>query len=78
MTGFDKYQLLTLIIYILCIISSDDSVAPGLLQLLSAKYNWIEWGVLFRPDLEGTPRYATKAWVEELASLNKANGSKMK
>lgn len=57
---------------------ADDSVSPGLMQLLSAKYNWIEWGVLFRPDLEGTPRYATRAWVEELDKVNKATGSNMR
>ena len=56
----------------------DDTVSPGLMQLLSAKYNWIEWGVLFRPDLEGTPRYATRAWVEQLDRVNKANGSNMR
>jgi hypothetical protein len=28
---------------------ADDSVDPTLLQLLSTKYSWIEWGVLFRP-----------------------------
>ena len=27
-----------------------------MLQLLSTHYPWIEWGVLFRPDLEGTAR----------------------
>lgn len=57
---------------------ADDSVAPGLLQLLSSRYNWIEWGVLFRPDLEGTPRYATRGWVEELAKVNKDTGSMMR
>lgn len=27
----------------------DDSVDPSLLQLISSKYSWVEWGVLFRP-----------------------------
>lgn len=31
----------------------DDSVNPELLQILSIHYSWIEWGILFRPDLEG-------------------------
>lgn len=35
----------------------DDSVVnQELLHLLSLHYSWIEWGILFRPDLEGTPR----------------------
>ena len=49
-----------------------------LLQVLSAKYSWIEWGVLFRPDLEGTPRYATMTWVKELSVVNKENGAIMR
>ncbi|OQR98180.1 hypothetical protein ACHHYP_09021 [Achlya hypogyna] len=47
---------------------ADDSVHPKLLQTLSAHYPWIEWGVLFRPDLEGAPRYATMDWVRRLAA----------
>ena len=47
----------------------DDSVAPELLQLISQKYDWVEWGVLFRTDLEGTPRYPSPAWVAKLTSL---------
>eukprot|EP01032_Pedospumella_encystans_P039078 gene39078-44302_t len=35
----------------------DDSVSPDLLALVSSRYPWVEWGVLFRNDLEGTPRY---------------------
>jgi hypothetical protein len=36
----------------------DDSVVnPELLHLISLHYPWVEWGILFRPDLEGTPRY---------------------
>ena len=29
----------------------DDSVNPSLLQLISSKYSWVEWGALFRPGL---------------------------
>jgi hypothetical protein len=36
----------------------DDSVVnPELVHLISLHYPWVEWGILFRPDLEGTPRY---------------------
>jgi hypothetical protein len=45
---------------------ADDSVDPGLLCILSHHYPWIEWGVLFRTDLEGTARYASPEWVSSL------------
>mmetsp|Transcript_21860 Transcript_21860/g.36575 ORF Transcript_21860/g.36575 Transcript_21860/m.36575 type:complete len:313 (-) Transcript_21860:71-1009(-) len=47
----------------------DDSVAPELLKILSDRYEWIEWGVLFRSDLEGTARYPTWSWVDKLSQL---------
>jgi hypothetical protein len=47
----------------------DDSVAPELLKIISEKYDWVEWGVLFRTDLEGTARYPSPQWVEKLVSL---------
>lgn len=56
----------------------DDSVNAEMLQLLSIHYTWIEWGVLFRPDKEGTPRYATFEWVENLCKINKETGGLMR
>jgi len=47
----------------------DDSIQPELLSDLSFHYPWIEWGVLFRPDMEGKPRYATLAFTEKLAKI---------
>jgi len=55
----------------------DDSVAPGLLELLSSRYPYIEWGILFRPDLEGSPRYASSDWVNQLLTIKSATGTKM-
>ncbi len=57
---------------------ADDSVAPELLALISSKYPWIEWGVLFRTDLEGTPRYASPKWVEDLSIFRKHSDNKMR
>jgi hypothetical protein len=57
---------------------ADDSASPEHLQLLSIHYPWIEWGILFRPDKEGTPRYATAAWVEKLCRINKETGNVMR
>ena len=48
---------------------ADDSIDPKILQLMSTHYPWVEWGVLFRPDLEGRPRYPTSKWVNELSNL---------
>lgn len=57
---------------------ADDTISPEFMQLLSTHYTWIEWGVLFRPDLEGTPRYASAEWVERLVKVNRECGSFMR
>lgn len=57
---------------------ADDSVNPRLLALIGRKYPLAEFGILFRPDKEGLPRYATKDWVERLSRILKndaENGS---
>jgi hypothetical protein len=46
---------------------ADDSANPRLLKLISDNYPLVEWGVLFRPDREGQPRYATEGWVSRLS-----------
>jgi len=46
---------------------ADDSVHPHLLGLISQAYPFVEFGILFRPDKEGTPRYASRAWVNRLS-----------
>lgn len=56
----------------------DDSVNPRLLSVYSHSYPFVEFGVLFRPDKEGQPRYATTAWVEQLASVAAKSKGKMK
>jgi hypothetical protein len=51
---------------------ADDSVHPHHLVILAKAYPLVEFGILFRPDLEGQPRYASTAWVEQLAKcINK-------
>lgn len=35
---------------------------------MAQAYPLVEFGVLFRPDKEGQPRYASTAWVESLAA----------
>lgn len=47
---------------------ADDSVKPEDLIDIAKSYPLVEFGVLFRPDKEGTPRYATRKWVEHLAA----------
>ena len=50
----------------------DDSVEPLLLRAVSLAHPWVEWGVLFRPELAGTPRYASEGWLAALAEANTA------
>jgi len=66
---------------------ADDSVRPRRLVLYAHLYPVVEFGVLFRPDREGLPRYPTEAWVRELseavnaqhaAAAASAAGKKMK
>ena len=51
---------------------ADDSVHPNMLVLIAQAYPIVEFGVLFRPDQEGQPRYATTSWVESLAAAVQA------
>mmetsp|Transcript_81158 Transcript_81158/g.161443 ORF Transcript_81158/g.161443 Transcript_81158/m.161443 type:complete len:282 (-) Transcript_81158:24-869(-) len=51
---------------------ADDSVEPALLSAISAQHEWVEWGVLCRPDKAGSPRYASQEWLERLGSENEA------
>lgn len=48
----------------------DDSVDPREMVALSRKYPTLEWGVLFRPDKEGTPRYASMEWLKRLSCVS--------
>jgi len=50
---------------------ADDSVHPHHLIILAKAYPLVEFGILFRPHLEGQPRYASTAWVERLAECSK-------
>lgn len=47
---------------------ADDSVHPNMLVLLATAYPVVEFGILFRPDKEGTPRYASPSWVQRLVA----------
>ena len=48
---------------------ADDSVNHRHLILIGKSYPSVEWGILFRPDKEGQPRYASRQWVCRLAEL---------
>lgn len=52
---------------------ADDSVNHRHMILIGKTYPLVEWGILFRPDKEGQPRYATRQWVCRLAQLLKQN-----
>lgn len=53
---------------------ADNTVNPRHLALIAQSYPQVEWGILFRPDKEGQPRYATMDWVQTLASILKIDG----
>lgn len=48
---------------------ADDSVHPNMLAIIAHSYPFVEFGVLFRPDKEGQPRYASPAWVQRLKAV---------
>jgi len=50
---------------------ADDSIHPNQLAVISNVYPFVEWGVLFRPDKEGQPRYASLEFVQSLSFVVK-------
>lgn len=76
MSEFNTVPALRLNVMGFC--GADDSVNPEHLQVLSIHYSWIEWGILFRPDKEGEPRYASSEWVSKLCKINKDTGGMMR
>lgn len=53
---------------------ADDSISPKALGLIYNSYPFVEFGVLFRPDKEGQPRYASKEWVDEVSKVCASSG----
>jgi len=49
---------------------ADDSCEPAKLKEISSQHAYVEWGVLFRDDKRGLPRYASEAWLAELGRVN--------
>lgn len=53
----------------LCTITgADDKVEVSDLIALSARFPFVEWGILFSPKHEGIARYPKQAWVESFLS----------
>jgi hypothetical protein len=48
---------------------ADDSIDPEDLLDLSAKYPWLEWGILLSKRQEGAPRFPSLDWIERLAAI---------
>lgn len=44
----------------------DESVTPDQIIAISKRAPWVEWGVLFRPDKVGEPRYPSMGYVKTL------------
>lgn len=51
------------------ITGADDSVQPEQLANLSERYPFVEWGLLFSADRFGTPRYPSRAWVNDMVGV---------
>lgn len=48
---------------------ADDSIFPNQLSRISAKYNYVEWGILLSSKSEGKNRFPSLNWMEELKAL---------
>lgn len=57
---------------------ADDSVHPKMLGIISHSYPIVEFGVLFRPDKQGEPRYASPEWVQKLSLVAKESNEGMR
>jgi hypothetical protein len=51
------------------ITGADDSIVPEDLAELSAKYPFVEWGILFSADRFGSPRYPSRDWLKHLSNV---------
>jgi len=65
----------------------DDSVSPNHVGAVLSSYPFVEFGILFRPECEGSPRYASKDHVGRICDVvqavrvhqkNKANAEAVK
>src|SRR5437763_5438675 len=41
---------------------------------LSGAYPWLEWGILVSPKREGSPRYPSRQWCADLATVAHSGG----
>lgn len=51
------------------ITGADDSVDPHDLLELYEELRFVEWGILMSETREGSPRYPTRSWVEQVCRL---------
>ena len=58
--------------------SVDDSVDPKLLGIISRCYPLVEFAVLLRPDMAGSPRYASLDWLQQLTTVQEKSGGMMR
>jgi hypothetical protein len=50
------------------ITGADDSIEPSTLVNISREFPFVEWGILFSARHQGSPRYPSIQWVDDLAS----------
>lgn len=51
------------------ITGADDSVKVRDLELLSARFPFVEWGILVSEKYEGSPRYPSAKWMDEFRAV---------
>lgn len=51
------------------ITGADDGVDPNALIELSAKYPFVEWGILMSESRRGLPRYPSETWIARLVDV---------
>tara|TARA_B100000902_G_scaffold379938_1_gene414784 strand:+ start:96 stop:866 length:771 start_codon:yes stop_codon:yes gene_type:complete len=55
----------------------DESISFHSITSISKLYPLVEWGILLRYDLAGTPRYPKYSWIEELIKFIKDSNIKV-
>lgn len=54
------------------ITGADDQVKHGALELLSLRFPFVEFGILFSQKRTGQPRYPSRMWVQDLTTITGA------
>lgn len=68
--GSDVERKLDIDLSVVGFCGCDDTVDPRLLCAISERYDWVEWGILFRKGREGTHKFPSLQWQRDLVEVN--------